>query len=67
VDTGSRRDGQPVYDIVNDVSEASGKVERLMRDDILWQQASNRVSAHFRDCHSVDAVIDRYERELTPA
>lgn len=64
VDTGSRRDGNPVYDIVNDVSDASWKVERLMRDDILWQQASNRVSTHFRDCHSVDAVIDRYEREL---
>lgn len=64
VDTGSRRDGHPVYDIVNDVSEASWKVERLMRDDILWQQASQRVAAHFRDCHSVDAVIDRYEREL---
>ena len=64
VDTGSRRDGHPVYDIVNDVSEASWRVERLMRDDIQWQQASLRVAAHFRDCHSIDAVIDRYEREL---
>ena len=64
VDTGSRRDGQPIYDIVNDVSDATAKVERLMRDDILWQQASNRVAAHFRDCHSIDAVIDRYEHEL---
>jgi glycosyltransferase involved in cell wall biosynthesis len=65
VDTGSRRDGQPVYDIVNEVSEATWKVERLMRDDIVWQQASQRVAAHFRDCHSIDAVIDRYERELS--
>jgi glycosyltransferase involved in cell wall biosynthesis len=64
VDTGSRRDGNPVYDIVNDVSDASWKVERLMRDDIAWQHASQRVSDHFRDCHSIDAVIDRYEREL---
>jgi glycosyltransferase involved in cell wall biosynthesis len=64
VDTGSRRDGNPVYDIVNDVSEASWKVERLMRDDVAWHHASSRVSAHFRDCHSIDAVIDRYEQEL---
>jgi glycosyltransferase involved in cell wall biosynthesis len=64
VDTGSRRDGHPVYDIVSDVSEASWKVERLMRDDVAWQHASQRVATHFRDCHSIDAVIDRYEREL---
>jgi glycosyltransferase involved in cell wall biosynthesis len=65
VDTGSRTaDGQPVYDAVQEVSEASWKVERLMRDDILWQQASQRVFAHYRDNHSIDAVIDRYEREI---
>ncbi len=64
IDTGSRRGGVPVYDIVGDVSEASWKMERLMRDDILWQQASGRVSAHFRDCHSVDAIVERYEREI---
>src|ERR1700687_2306021 len=66
VDTGSRRDGHPVYDIVTDVSEASWKVERLMRDDILWQHASQRVAAHFRERHSVDAVLERYEREILP-
>ncbi|MGZ5062202.1 MAG: hypothetical protein ACXWAU_10035, partial [Usitatibacter sp.] len=54
----------PVYDSVRDVSEASWKVERLMRDDILWREASQRVLAHFRDNHSIDAVIDRYEREI---
>jgi glycosyltransferase involved in cell wall biosynthesis len=64
IDTGSRHQGLPVYDIVGDVSEASWKMERLMRDDILWQQASGRVSAHFRDCHSVDAIVERYEREI---
>lgn len=65
IETGSRmEDGQPVYDAVQDVSDACWKVERLMRDDILWQQASNRVLAHFRETHSVDAIISRYEREI---
>jgi glycosyltransferase involved in cell wall biosynthesis len=65
IDTGSRtRDGQPVYDSVRDVSDACWKLERLMRDDILWQQASQRVAAHFRDTHSVEAIISRYEREI---
>jgi glycosyltransferase involved in cell wall biosynthesis len=65
IDTGSRgADGEPVYDAVEEVSQASWKIERLMRDDVLWQQASRRVEAHFRASHSVEAVIDRYEREI---
>ncbi|MGZ5063979.1 MAG: glycosyltransferase family 4 protein [Usitatibacter sp.] len=65
IDTGSRtRQGLPVYDSVRDVSEASWKVERLMRDDILWREASQRVLAHFRGNHSIGAVIDRYESEI---
>ena len=65
IDTGSRMpDGQPVYDAVQDVSEASWKVERLMRDDALWREASRRVNAYYRDNHSIDATIDRYEREI---
>jgi glycosyltransferase involved in cell wall biosynthesis len=64
IDTGSRRDGAPVYDIVGDLPDATWKIERLMRDDILWQHASQRVSAHYRDSHSIDAVIDRYEQEI---
>jgi glycosyltransferase involved in cell wall biosynthesis len=65
VDTGSRTaDGMPVYDAVTDVSEGSWKVERLMRDDILWQQASHRVASHYREHHSIDAVIRAYEREI---
>jgi glycosyltransferase involved in cell wall biosynthesis len=65
IDTGSRTaEGHPVYDAVQDVSEASWKVERLMRDDILWREASQRVLAHYRDHHSIDAIIDRYEREI---
>jgi len=35
-----------------------------MRDDAHWSNASRRVLAHFRSSHSVDAVIDRYEREM---
>lgn len=64
VDTGSRQDGEPVYDIVSDMGAASGKVERLMRDDLAWRAASQRVAAHFAACHSVEAVIDMYERAL---
>ena len=64
VDTGSKRDGMPVYDVVSDVPEATWRIERLMRDDDAWERASRTVRAHFQDCHSVDAVIDRYEEEL---
>ena len=64
VDTGSKRDGIPVYDVVSEVSEATWKLERLMRDDNAWERASRTVRAHFEDCHSVGAVIDRYEEEL---
>jgi glycosyltransferase involved in cell wall biosynthesis len=65
IDTGSRtRDGEPVYERAEDVAGATAAVDRLMRDDILWREASQRVAAHFRDNHSVDAIIDRYEREI---
>ena len=64
IDTGSRRDGEPVYDSARDVGEATWKLERLMRDDIQWQLMSHRVQGHFRDTHSVDAIITRYEREI---
>ncbi len=37
IDTGSRRDGEPVYDYVQDIGEAAWKLERLMRDDGLWR------------------------------
>ena len=64
IDTGSRRDGEPVYDIANDAAEAAVKLDRLMRDDIAWAAASQRVAAHFRASHSIDAVLDAYERVL---
>jgi glycosyltransferase involved in cell wall biosynthesis len=64
IDTGSRRDGEPVYDSARDVGEATWKLERLMRDDIQWQLMSQRVQGHYRDTHSVDAIISRYEREI---
>jgi len=54
----------PVYDVVSDVAEATARIERLMRDDDAWERASRTVRAHFEDCHSVDAVIDRYEEEM---
>lgn len=65
IDTGSRGpDGQPVYDTAEDVSQAAWRLERLMRDDAHWQQASQRVSTHFRSHHSLEAVIDMYEGEI---
>ena len=65
IDTGSRgADGEPVYDAVDDVEQATWRLERLMRDDAHWSNASRRVLAHFGASHSVGAVIDRYEREM---
>jgi glycosyltransferase involved in cell wall biosynthesis len=64
IDTGSRRNGEPVYDSARDVGEATWKLERLMRDDIQWHLMSQRVQGHYRDTHSVDAIISRYEREI---
>jgi glycosyltransferase involved in cell wall biosynthesis len=65
VDTGSQgRDGMPVYDSVQDVSDACWKVDRLMRDDIQWEKCSQRVLAFFRDNHSIDATVQRYEDEI---
>jgi hypothetical protein len=46
------------------VGEASWKLDRLMRDDIHWLQLSQRCQAFYRETHSVDAIIDRYEREI---
>jgi len=63
-DTGSRRGGAPVYDLVGDIAEASWKLDRLMRDDNAWREASQRVQQHFRACHSVDAIGAKYEHEI---
>ena len=56
--------GEPVYDIAADVDQASGLVDRLMRDDIRWAQASRRVQAQFQANHSLDAVVDLFERQV---
>jgi glycosyltransferase involved in cell wall biosynthesis len=65
IDTGSRdAEGEPVYDAVEEVAEGAWKLERLMRDAALWQRASGRVASYFHAAHSIDAVIDRYEREI---
>lgn len=64
IDTGSRYQGEPVYDSVDEVSQATWKLDRLMRDDAHWQQMAQRCQSFFRGTHSVDAIIDRYEREI---
>jgi glycosyltransferase involved in cell wall biosynthesis len=66
VDTGSRQDGQPVYDVAADTADMAARVERLMRDDLHWHAASQRAEAFFRQNHSVEAVVGMYEREIAP-
>ena len=63
-DTGSRRAGEPPYDLVHNVPQAARAVDRLMRDDVHWHHVSQRAAAHFRECHSMDAVIAMYERRI---
>ena len=64
IDTGSRAQGQPVYDIVADVDDMAVRVDRLMREDILWEQHSHRAETYFRESHSVEAIAALYDREL---
>lgn len=67
IDTGSRRDGRPAYEVVADIAEMGWKVDRLMQEDLLWQQASQRAEAHFRERHSIEAVAGLYEAALAKA
>ena len=64
IDTGSRRAGEPVYDIASDVDDAVRRLQRLMGDERHWTAASRRAAAHFRESHSIEAVLDHYERAL---
>ena len=64
VDVGARREGELVYDMASDAADAAARVNRLMTDDLAWQHASQRVAAHHRENHSVDAVMALYEREI---
>ena len=64
VDTGSREDGEPVYEVATDLDQACAAVRRLMGDDAAWGRASRRVAAHFARRHSLGAVVETYEREI---
>ncbi len=65
VDTGSRGGGgEPIYDVVPDIDAAERALRRLVGDDAWWEEASTRVGHHFHDHHSLEAVVDLYEREL---
>jgi glycosyltransferase involved in cell wall biosynthesis len=64
VDTRSRHEGEPVYEVARDFEHACASIGRLMSDDLAWERASRRVSAHFKSRHSVDAVVGLYETEL---
>lgn len=64
VDTGSRHRGEPLFDVVGDVDQATAAVARLMDDDGAWEEASRRVREHFLERHSVAAVASMYEAEI---
>lgn len=65
VDTGSRcPEGRPIYEVAASPEEAARAVERLLADDAAWAGASARSRAYFHERHSLDAVLDLYEREL---
>jgi glycosyltransferase involved in cell wall biosynthesis len=64
VDTGSRHRGEPVFDVVSQVDQATAAVKRLMSDDNAWEAASRRVKEHFAERHSVAAVASMYESEI---
>lgn len=65
VDTRSRdTEGRPLYDVVEDVEQAAAAVARMMSDDAAWEEASRRVLAHYREHHSLEAVVGVYEEEL---
>jgi glycosyltransferase involved in cell wall biosynthesis len=64
IDTGSRRAGEPVYDVAADVDDATARIRRLMSEGAYWAAASARAAGHFRESHSIDAVLDLYEQIL---
>jgi glycosyltransferase involved in cell wall biosynthesis len=64
IDTGSRHAGEPVYDVAADVDDAAARIRRLMTEDPHWTAASGRVADHFRRSHSIEAILDLYERIL---
>ena len=65
VDTRSRgADGEPVYDIAADLDEATRMVDRLMRDDEHFARRSRSVLAQFQEHHSLDALLEIFEREI---
>ena len=59
-DTGSMQRGERVYHYVSDIDEAVARIDRLMSDDLHWQQMSQRAAEHFRERHSVDVVAAAY-------
>ena len=64
IDTGSRHEGGPVYEVAADMDHACRAVGRLMQQDAAWGEASRRASEHFRVRHSVSSVVSIYEGEI---
>lgn len=64
VDPGFGRQERQVNHVARDVEQACAQIARLMQDDLAWRDASQRSLAHFREHHSVEAVLGAYEREI---
>jgi glycosyltransferase involved in cell wall biosynthesis len=61
--------GAPVSTVVADAAQAAAKVEALLKDTALWNQASFDSLAYFERNHSSGEVLSRYSRlleELVP-
>ena len=60
IDTGARRQGEPVYCVARDLDEAVGEIARLCSDDTYRARASHRCREYFADTHSSAEVVARY-------
>jgi len=43
-----------------------GGIDRLMREDILWEQSSQRAEAFFRQYHSIEAIVGQRVASRNP-
>ncbi len=54
--------GQTIGRIADSVEDMSVIVRRLMADDDLWRRDGQRCQEHFDRAHSVDTIVDQFER-----
>ena len=56
--------GAPVNTVFADAAQGAAKVETLLSDTALWNQASSDSLAYFERNHSSSEVLARYARLL---